>query len=609
MVVKNSIRQLWRMKGHTALFLVLLFLASGMFSVGMGFWALNQRNMEAYEDSFMTVGTVEQSANAVQEIERWDAETKSYHLYSRNVYDSYVPESVLFFEGADYLSGPEKRVTYTAYHPGLKPYDGIAQSVVLELTPVEDAVPDHPVKMEIKRILYGPGLLEGSVIRFCDHNNPAPKILYRDKTYVMSLISRPGHESEKQFPEDQVREYCPVPLLGAEQYTPDGTRMEDTVEEGHFCDEVTEGFYGTERGKRWLRYVETVDYCESLFPVVGTDDIYLMMPFYSGEAYISSGREFTEEEYLEGRKVCLVPERFASQNGLSVGDSLRLTLLTANHYRSAGQLFYMNWMRSYSLFNAKGEIYAPFEDSEYEITGIYGGNTGLGNEYGMGYCEVVIPAASVKNSDAGNIVEYGPMTGSTTSFCIANGTIEEYMEKWGKQGVKNVEITFYDRGYTKLSAGIENMNSLARILSVVGAVMVLLVLGYFLWLFILRQGERTAVERSLGLTKRQCFFSLFGGIFLILLLGGAGGSITGGMLSVRLSDGIGETVYYDTAFGNSAAVETEEGNRAEDDGWYPVNTAVWSMTAVILAGSLMAVVGIGIVLAKEPMKMIGGRQE
>ena len=134
MVVKNSIRQLWRMKGHTALFLVLLFLASGMFSVGMGFWALNQRNMEAYEDSFMTVGTVEQSANAVQEIEKWDAETKSYHLYSRNVYDSYVPESVLFFEGADYLSGPEKRVTYTAYHPGLKPYDGIAQSVVLFLT-------------------------------------------------------------------------------------------------------------------------------------------------------------------------------------------------------------------------------------------------------------------------------------------------------------------------------------------------------------------------------------------------------------------------------------------------------------------------------------------
>lgn len=606
--IRNSVRQLWRMKGHAALFLILLFLASGMLSTGMGFFVVNRRNLEKYEDSFITIGTVEQSANAVREVERWDAETKNYHLYSRNVYDSYIPESILDFEGADYLSGPEKRVSYMAYNPDFELYDGISSEVVLEVSPVEDVVPDHPVKLEIRRVLYGQGTLEGSFIDFCDHYNPAPDKLYRDKTYVMSLIAGPGHESEKRFEGDAVQEYYPVPLIGSKQYAPDGTRMKDSVEEEHFCDEITEGFYETERGKRWLRYVESVDYWKSVFPVAATNNIYLMMPFFRGDNYISSGREFTEEEYRTGVRVCLVPERFARNCNLVVGDSLRLPLITANYSRSAGQIFYSYWIRVYSLLNAEGEIYTPFEDNEYEIIGIYGGSTGLGDEYGMGFNEVVIPANSVKNSDENNIVEYGPMTGSTTSFQIENGTIEEYMEKWEKQGVKNVEITFYDRGYTKLSAGIENMNGIARILAAVGAVMVLLALGYFNWLFILRQSERTAIERSVGLTKKQCFLSLFSGIFLLLLLGSAGGCATGGFLSAHLSGGIGEAAYYDTAFGNSAAVEMEEEPEGQEE-FYPVKTAAGAMAAVLFSGSVIAAAGIGCNLSREPMEMYGGRQE
>lgn len=608
MTIKNSIRQLWRMKGHTALFMILLCVSSGMFSVGMGFWVINDRNLQRYEDSFMTIGTVEQSATAVQEIEKWDAETKSYHLSTQNIYDSYVPESVLDFEGADYLSGPEKRVSYTAYNPDFKPYEGISMEIVVEVSPVEDALPDHPVKLKITRILSGQGISEGSIIRFCDHSNPTPAMLYADKTYVMSLIDTPGHDSEKQFPEDQVREYRPAPLLGASQYTPDGNRIKDTIDETYFCDEVTDGFYETQRGKRWRHYTETLTYWESVIPVVATDNIHLIVPFYQGETYISSGREFSKEEYHSGAKVCLIPELFAAVNHLTPGDLLRLPLITANYRQSAGQIFYTNALRPYSLLNTEGEIYKPFEDSEYEIVGIYGGSTGLGNEYGMGFNEVVIPANSIKNSDADNITDYGPMTHSTTSFQIENGTIQEYMEKWEKQGVKNVEITFFDRGYTKLSAGIENMNTMARILAVIGAVMVLLVLGYFNWLFILRQSGRTAVERSVGFTKRQCFLSLFSGIFLILFPASLIGCTTGMILSAHLSADIRESVYYDTTFGNSAPVETETETAAQAESFYPLQAAAVTMTAVLFTGSLMAVIGIAGNLSKEPMEMLSGKR-
>ena len=78
MIIKNSIRQLLRMKGRAVLFLVLLLFASGLFSVGRGFWIINQKKTEAYENTFMTVGLVEQKAVAVEKIKEWDPERGDY---------------------------------------------------------------------------------------------------------------------------------------------------------------------------------------------------------------------------------------------------------------------------------------------------------------------------------------------------------------------------------------------------------------------------------------------------------------------------------------------------------------------------------------------------
>ncbi|MBP3477769.1 MAG: hypothetical protein J6K48_15870 [Lachnospiraceae bacterium] len=597
MIIRNSIRQLWRMKGKTFLFILLLLLASGLCSMGVGFWKINSRNMEKYEDSFMTIGTVEQKASTMQEIRQWDAETKSYHIYSKNVYDTYVPESVLDFEGADYLSSPEKRVTYIAYNPDYKTYDGLNQLFVVEVSPREDVVPDHPVLLEIKKVWHGTGLYEGMYFTFCSHYDPEPEMMYQDKTYIMCVDSILGHESEVEF--------RPVMVTESDQYAADGTIIENSIA-GHYYDEVTEDFYESERGRRWLNFLECLDYRNNIFPVTGTDNIHLMMGFYRGDNYISFGREFTEEEYESGAKVCLVSEPFAYKNGFEVGDSVRLPLLCADHKYSGGASFGSAGFRSCSFLNAQGEIYEPFEDSEYEIVGIYGGvASSMLDEYSMGYNEVVIPAKSVKNSDADNIIAYGPMFGSTTSFEIENGTIDEYMEKWSRQGIDNVEITFYDKGYTKLQSGMENMKSISRILAAMGAAMVLMVLGYFTWLFILRQGERTAVERCLGFRKWQSFLSMFTGIFLIILVGSALGCTAGSVLSARIAGSMENISYYDTTFGNSAAVEMEEDIELEEETFYPVEAAAGTMAAVLVTGSVMAGIGIGCNLRKEPMELLG----
>lgn len=110
MIITNSMRQLMRMKGRTVLFLFLMLFASGLLSLGRGFWIINREKTAAYEDSFMTIGTVEQKEDTVKEMKSWDAEKQEYVIHGKSVYHSLLPVSILDLEGVTYLSGPEKRI-------------------------------------------------------------------------------------------------------------------------------------------------------------------------------------------------------------------------------------------------------------------------------------------------------------------------------------------------------------------------------------------------------------------------------------------------------------------------------------------------------------------
>ena len=234
------------------------------------------------------------------------------------------------------------------------------------------------------------------------------------------------------------------------------------------------------------------------------------------------------------------------------------------------------------------------------------------DEYGMGDQEILIPSRSVKNSDADNIVDFRPMRGSTTAFQIENGTIQEYMEKWNQLGIDDIEITFYDKGYTELEANLDNMRQISRILMAAGIVIVLMVLGYFSWIFVLRQRERTAIERSLGFRKSQSFWSLFCGIFLIILLGSFGGCIAGSYLGGNVAGSLGQTVYYDTAYGNSMGMSVKDAmleDAGNDTSETPVMDAFQNMLLILAAGTVIAGVEIAMNLRQEPMKMFGSGKE
>lgn len=619
--IRNSLTRLFRTPVKTALFFLLLSFTVALVCAGASLWKLGGDNLRRFEEIFMTIGTVEQMPERMEQEAVWYANLEDFRYFNSAVYGENISSGVLDFEGAGYLSGPEQRAYYEALpldYELKEDYEGMAQAMIIEASPLEDCVPAGPVKIEVKRVLYSTYPVNVSPIYLCDHNTQYPKTLYADKTYLMALADGWTHEW-KEKGSAAIFEYVPMEGPYSTQADAEGNRLPTDLT-GNWIEELTPGFYETERGKAWLtlsRDFELRNWYQS-FPVTATQDLNLIMAFYTKQAYLSEGASFSGEDYQQGNKVCLVPERFAKRNGLKVGDSLHLALRYANYAASPGR------GGGEGRLNAQGGVYEPFEESDYTIKGIYAVGVGADGDWGytLDRNEVFIPTASIKNSNENNIALHGPMKGYTTAFRIPNGSesIDNYKRLWEAQGVDHVEITFYDGGYTKLEGGLKNMRTMSAVLLTTGIVSAVCIVVFFCHLFITKQRRQTAIERGLGMTRKQCVCSLLTGILVIALAGSAAGGFAGAVFAARAVEEMASAETFDTRFSNGEVqFNREESERKESaaksaDGSGTVQSAYltetdWRVAAasggtVFLFTLSAALSGIYRNLRQEPLKLL-----
>ena len=605
-MIKNSIRQIFRTKVKTLLFLVLVALCALLLCIGCNLNYLCRENLKHFEEAFVTMGTVEQKPLSVTPQGMWDAELQDYRYYNAREYGEDVPLSVLDMENVDYISGPEKRPYYLAYLPEYKMWDdngGISNSIVVIVSPVEDCIPDHPVEMEVIEVINGVYTYNTPNLYFCDHYNKNPEMMYADTNYIMSVYNSFPHNWDSENPFEKPFEWVPSGGPFSGQTYADGTPIENRLPEIS-VEAMDEEFYEKGHDKIWEAYGEELSMYFRSAPVTATDDLNLVMQFYNGSTYIEVGRAFEEADYEEGKQVCLLSYPFARRNNIKEGDTIRLGLRYANYASSASYSY------GYMSLTAEGELFRPFYESDYTVVGIYASLPSVMEDWGYDLAdnEIFIPKSSIKNSNENNIGGYGRPTPYNNAFRIKNGTIDEFMKEWEKQGIENLEITFYDKGYTRLEAGLKQMERMAFIMVGAGIIMAILVMVFFNHLMITRQKRRTAIERSLGASKGESARSIMSGILLIAALGCIAGSIAGWALTGRFADAMNEEHLFDTTFSAGMVYEdSEEEVETITEG---------NLTVTLFAGAslfIFAVVLSGIStignLKEEPLKLLSTRAE
>ncbi len=614
----KSLKQLLRTPVKAVLFFLLMTAATALLVMGANLWAQTQAQMDAVEKQFTTLGTVEQKPNRTQMRTGWDAADGAYYSEAEPVYDSVISADVLDFDGANYLKAPEKRPYYLADLQGLAVRDGGTALFypVVEFTPAETAVPDHPIKVYVQRFLYPEAENQNNEyeIYVCDHwtENPAP--LEAGKTYVAyTNVIVNHHENAKSS-----IEYALIAAECSTQCDAGGNLLESDMQTRTF-DEVTAGFYETERGQYWLELSKALSMWDTTAPVLPVTDTALLPSFHDRTVYVREGRTFSAEDLENGAAVCLVSEEFARKNGLSIGDKVELPLYGVNEKNSPHRTFGNgSGLRTFSLLNAQNRAYTPFWTAKYEIIGTYYSVGTYGKPAGsieMALNLFLIPANSVKADFAGNIVDSGPMQRATTSFQIPNGTVDDYMAAYNRnvpaEVRENLEITFDDNGYSQIIGGLLNMRYVAIILFAAGLLSALAILVLLLYFFIVKQKKRTAIERSLGMSKAQCRVSLMAGILVLALVASVIGVGIGAVLlqsDVLTGTAQSESEEIDTTFSIWAKGQTEV-TEPETDATVPVAVYVFIPVCLLVFIFLLSLVLVNRNLKTEPILLLSGKGE
>lgn len=565
--MKNSLKQIFRTPVKTGLFCLIFLFGTMLFTAGLNLWIEISEKIKAADETFVTIGTVEQKEQSTVMEQWWDAGLQDYIYQETETYGDFLTTDLLEKLDIDFIIAPRQRPYFGAYSEGLRTGGELTDEsftgiFLAEIRVLEDAVsefaakadapgtdvqkadasgtdvrkadasetdvpesdvpepdvpgacvPDHPIPVEATRVLWGSESFSGKKIYFCDHRTEQPEPMEAEKTYLTFLSMNPVNaDKHKDF---EGTEYMPLRLY---------------ENQARLWYEVTEDFYGTEEGIRWEKIAGMLKLCyESMLPVTPVSDLQLLRPFHDGDAVLEEGREIDPSEYESGAKVCLVPQKFAKQNDLRTGDHFPLQFYFADYQYPLCQVGLGNGGLDMEALDADGNVLEPFQESEYEIIGIYSYPVVLTSDpHAFVNNQIFVPENSITEDFQNHVVGRGPMQAYNTSFRIKNGSVEKFLEEFSRLPESSLlEIEFDDGGYEAFASKMKNTRIVAAVLFFAGFALLLATIAFLMYFMIWKQKRRTAVERALGMTNRQCAVSLLSGIVLLTAVCGTAGAAVG----------------------------------------------------------------------------------
>lgn len=217
-------------------------------------------------------------------------------------------------------------------------------------------------------------------------------------------------------------------------------------------------FLNSKEGKVWKE--EIIPTCQknhSFAPIMLSNDINTIYGFHSGNNYIYDGRTISEDEYVNGAKVCIVSSDYAELNNYKVGDKISIEIHNSGYERTEAirqGVFSGTAIKTFVYFPITDST-KIFEKMEFTIVGTYAGASLPLDEYSFYHNIIFIP----KNSIDCNTLYFDTDDKLLNSIVIENGSIDEF-EKYLNENGAGGYFNYFDQGY---SAAIESISKIKNI--------------------------------------------------------------------------------------------------------------------------------------------------
>ena len=319
-----------------------------------------------------------------------------------------------------------------------------------------------------------------------------------------------------------------------------------------------EGFLETEAGAFYREVIEAVQINARSLSAVATNDLACMRAFHSGKVYISSGRVFTQDEYADGAKVCIVSAVMAELNGWQLGDALSLSFYECGAERYNDDPAPPNQALEWPYSSYTQDAQGFFDEGEYTIVGLFDGKVEKGQwkEYGSGNdklhaVNVLLPANSVSNAPAPVISKY------SASIRIKNDEATDFMAEMAASGLMDsreneygsyeLRLTVYDQGYSLVGPGLRQLSRVSRLTLTLALAAAGLAVAVLAVVHALRGRREVAAMRSLGTKHAQVMVISLAGVALVCLLGACVGAYAGHAISCDVTARVVESAKEDAA--------------------------------------------------------------
>ncbi len=445
--VKNGFKTALRTPGKTALFTAILLALSTLTGVVFCVFAAVRTYLKDCDAYYHTVASLEYLGKAYPDGDLWDEGLVAAAAAHADALSALAEnENVLSFEPAvneaALLNGTHRGDPYVydvsaaVLRVRVRMYEKLTDSYIAEVTEEIYACKDAEGKML---------LLRTDTAGDPDAPQPEP-----DGDYLVCGRFFSGRNGYMWFFAEETPYYVNGKRTALPSFTPYG-------------DTAALADYRTLARQLELR--------NDMIPLVRTAALPDILPFHQQLLAVEQGRYFTQEEYENNARVCVITGRMAAAKSLEVGSRLHL-----------------------STVSAEGDLYgAPpvaADAGEYEVIGI----TGANDRYPY--------AVYLPSKDAGGAVravngcflgQYRLKNAGAADFAAAAAPLEAF----------GFRVTVYDQGY---AAAVEPMREMLLISAVFLAVCLALaaaVLCLTCHVFVSRQRETAATMLALGSGKRH----------------------------------------------------------------------------------------------------------